>query len=209
MLPLFLRSPDLLSAIPMNAPLSSVRPPFRLARRLFVAASFALLVGVTAAASTGCVSRYGPGGATPGLFYSNVAYPNAVNPNMDFRIVFDREDIEILGPVTAESSSKWWFFLVSHGDSGFGTLMDEVRAMGGDGVMNLTIDTQYKNVFLFYARVTTRLTGTAYRYKRGPITTKGDAAADGRAATLESAARKGDGEPTGEAGEAGLMRGDL
>lgn len=117
----------------------------------------------------GCVSRIGPGGASPGLLFTNVAYPNAVNPNMEYRIVFERDDIDILGAVTAETSSTWWFFFLSYGDSGFGTLMDKVRAMGGDGVMNVTIDTQYKNVFLFYAKVTTRLTGTAYRYKRNHV----------------------------------------
>ena len=33
-------------------------------------------------------------------------------------------------------------------------------------VMNVTVDTQYKSYFLFYAKVTTKLSGLAYRYKR-------------------------------------------
>ncbi len=120
---------------------------------------------VAVALSTGC-ARIGPGGAAPGMVYSNVTYPNMVNPNMDFRITFDRDDIELLGPVHAEAESKWMFFVYSSGDSGYGALMDQARAMGADGVMNITVDTNFKWYLLFYARVTMKLTGQGYRYVR-------------------------------------------
>ena len=51
-------------------------------------AAFALLL------TTSC-ARIGPAGAAPALIYSNVTYPNILNPNMEYRIVFDREDIDI------------------------------------------------------------------------------------------------------------------
>lgn len=124
-----------------------------------------ITVAICLALSTGC-ARIGPGGAAPGMIYSNVTYPNMVNPNMDYRITFDRDDIELLGPVHAEAESKWVFFLYSSGDSGYGALMDQARAMGADGVMNITVDTNFKWYALVYARVTMKLTGQAYRYLR-------------------------------------------
>jgi len=85
---------------------------------------------------------------------------------MSYRILFDRNDIELLGKVEATSSSSWYFFFVSTGDSGYARLMEEALATGGDGVMNVTVDTRYKSYFLFYAKVTTKLSGMAYRYVR-------------------------------------------
>lgn len=113
----------------------------------------------------GC-ARIGPGGAAPGFIYSNVTYPNLLNPNMEYRIVFDREDIELLGVVEATAPSRWVAFVFSSGDSGYGELMKKARAMGADGVMNVTIDTNFQWYFLLYAKVTTKLTGVAYRYRR-------------------------------------------
>ena len=126
------------------------------------------LAGGLAAASTGCigVTNLGPGGATPGAFYTNVAYPNQLNPNMDYQIQFDRDDIELLGPVSVDAESSTYVYVVSLGDSGYGRLMDQVRSKGGDGVMNVTIDTDYTSIFFFYANVKTHLTGQAYKYKR-------------------------------------------
>ncbi len=117
---------------------------------------------------SGCVARIGPGAAAPGLFYSNVTYPNDLNPNMSYRINFERNDIEILGPVETLATSRWYFFMASAGDSGYAALLDEAREIGGDGVMNVTVDTSYKSIFLFYARVNMKLTGLAYRYVRSP-----------------------------------------
>ncbi|MBX3728007.1 MAG: hypothetical protein KF858_02385 [Candidatus Sumerlaeia bacterium] len=131
--------------------------------RHVVSALALLLMALTL---SGCVSRLGPGGAQPGLFYSDVTYPNELQPRMSHQIRFDRSDIELLESVHAEARSRWYFFVVSTGDSGYGRLMDQVRAQGGDGVMNVTIDTEYRNYFLFYATVRTKLSGVAYRYRR-------------------------------------------
>jgi hypothetical protein len=117
----------------------------------------------------GCVSgvaSLGPGGATPGLIYSGVTYPNMINPGMEYRINFDRSDIELLGPVEATASSVNILYFFAYGDSGYAPLMDQARAKNADGVMNLTVDTRYKNIFFFFTRVTTKLTGQAYRYTR-------------------------------------------
>ncbi len=127
---------------------------------------FLLILAIVPLALTGCVAQIGPGGAAPGLIVSNVTYPNELNPTMNHRIVFDRDDIEILQPVEAESVSKWYLFLWSTGDSGYANLMRQVKEIGGDGVMNVTVDTNYKSFLIFYAEVHTQLTGLAYRYKR-------------------------------------------
>lgn len=129
---------------------------------------FVLLAG--GILSSGC-ARIGPGGAAPGFIYSDVTYPNKLNPNMEYRIVFDREDIEILGPVESQSTSRWAAFVYSGGDSGYADLLEEARAMGADGVMNVTVDTNFQWYFILYAKVTTKLTGVAYRYVRTPAET--------------------------------------
>ncbi len=113
----------------------------------------------------GCAS-IGPGGAAPGFIFSDVTYPNILNPNMDYRITFERDDIELVGPVEAEAHSSWVLFLFSWGDSGYGSLMDNARSQGADGIMNLTVDTKFKWYMFAYAKITTRLTGMAYKYKR-------------------------------------------
>ena len=124
--------------------------------------------GLVLSMATGMVgcARFGPGGAAPGFIYSSVTYPNTLNPNMEYQIIFNYDDIEILGPVQATAASKWVAFVYSSGDSGYGSLMDQARAMGADGVMNVTIDTQFNWYGLVYAKVTTKLTGQAYRYRR-------------------------------------------
>jgi hypothetical protein len=127
---------------------------------------FLLTLLIVGFLSTGCVANIGPGGAAPGLIYSDVTYPNILNPGMEYRLNFDREDIEILGPVESRSYSRWYFFLVSIGDSGYSELMERAREQGGDGVMNVTIDTEYNSFLIVYAKVTTKLTGLAYRYRR-------------------------------------------
>lgn len=127
---------------------------------------FCSLLAMAAVGLAGCVAKIGPGGAAPGLIRSDVTYPNLLNPNMEYRIVFDRDDVEILGPVEVESSSKWFFFIWSTGDSGYASLMKQARDLGGDAVMNVTVDTNYKSILILYAKATTRLTGIAYRYRR-------------------------------------------
>ena len=125
-----------------------------------------LLLAVVAFTLTGCVARIGPGGAAPGWVYTNVTYPNKLNPGMNYRVNFERDDIEILGPVSVEAPSEWYFFVFAKGDSGFSELMEQVREQGGDGVMNVTVDTSYRNYLLFYAEITVEMSGIAYRYKR-------------------------------------------
>lgn len=164
-------------------------------RTRFLHAATLLLAGAACVFASGCganVARLGPGAASPGLFYANVTYPNSLNPNMSYEIRFERDDIELLGPVAAEGSSEWYFFFVSRGDSGYGTLMDQARLLGADGVMNVTIDTRYKSFFIFYSEIVTRLNAVAYRYKRSP----NEAAAAAQMAASQAAARQqGAGKP--------------
>lgn len=125
-----------------------------------------VMVLVIMVLGAGCVTNMGPGGASPGLIHSSVTYPNMLNPSMQYRITFDREDIELLGHIEAEATSHWAFLVSSWGDSGYAELLKKARSLGGDGVMNVTIDTKFNSYFIFYASVTTKLTGIAYRYRR-------------------------------------------
>ena len=126
----------------------------------------AVVMGVALGLSISGCARIGPGGAAPGFVYSDVTYPNVLNPNMEYRIVFDRDDIELLGDVTSTATSHWAAFVFSSGDSGYAELMRKAHEMGADGVMNVTVDTNFRWYLLVYARVTTKLTGVAYRYRR-------------------------------------------
>lgn len=131
---------------------------------------FCVLVLLTLS-STGCaIVRMGPGGVPPGSFFGNVTYPNELNPRMEHELRLTGEDINVIGPVDAEGTSHNVLGLASWGDSGFGVLLEEARERGGDGVMNVSVDTRFTRVGIlfidFYTGVTTKLCGVAYKYKR-------------------------------------------
>ncbi|MCX7011187.1 MAG: hypothetical protein NTW86_01235 [Candidatus Sumerlaeota bacterium] len=138
-----------------------------MAKRLLVCSSLCALL----LAGIGCVAgpriaNMGPGAAPSSVVATNVTHPNALNSNMDYKIVLGAEDIDFLGPITVETSSYNFLFLFSFGDSGYGKLVEMARQeLGADGVMNTTVDTRYVGVLGLYREVTTRLTGQAYRYK--------------------------------------------
>ncbi|MFP4058535.1 MAG: TRL domain-containing protein [Candidatus Brocadiia bacterium] len=128
----------------------------------------AIVLAVVPLLAGGCaqVVSLGPGGASPGLVITDTTYPNAVNPSMRYEIGFRPDDIELRGPVQATARSMNVLGIASWGDSGFGKLMDAARAQGADGVMNVTVDTQFKTVLFLYSEVVTKLTGQAYAYKK-------------------------------------------
>ncbi|MGF1572536.1 MAG: hypothetical protein ACFCU1_05635 [Sumerlaeia bacterium] len=126
---------------------------------------YSLLFSAFLLLQTGCAS-IGPGGAAPGFIYSDTTYPNDLNPNMQHQILFDRDDIELLGPVDASAKSTWIAFVYSGGDSGYAELMRQARAQGADGVMNVTVDTNFQWYFILFAKVTTKLSAQGYRYRR-------------------------------------------
>lgn len=128
-------------------------------------AAVCLIVSMLVVGCAGVMS-VGPGGASPGAIYTGTTYPNALNPSMEYQIAFDREDIELRGPVEAVGTSQNILGLFSSGDSGYGALMDAARARGADGVMNVTVDTQFETVLLVFTSVKTKLTGQAYSYKK-------------------------------------------
>lgn len=81
-----------------------------------------------------------------------------------FRI--DTDDFSILKTVTAEASSTNVLGLFGAGDSGYGKLFEQARAAGADDVINIKCDTRQQS-FLggFWTRATTKLTGTAIKWK--------------------------------------------
>lgn len=125
-----------------------------------------LLLALSGLCGCANISNLGPGGASPGIFYTNATYPNAFNPNMQYRINFDREDIELLDSVHETATSWSLLGVISWGDSGYGSVMDEARLLEADGVMNVTVDTQYMSVLGVFTAVTTKISGQAFRYRR-------------------------------------------
>ncbi|MBU0755497.1 MAG: hypothetical protein KJ645_10195 [Planctomycetes bacterium] len=119
----------------------------------------------------GGVVAYGPGGAPEGELFGDVTYPNILNPSTNHEIRFTNEDVEVIGAVDTEASSfSVLLGLISWGDSGYGSLVEQAKEMGGDGVMNLSVDTRYSRFgitrFLtLFGRVQSELQGVVYRYK--------------------------------------------
>jgi len=131
-----------------------------------------LVLGATmVTTSVGCTTMsMGPGAVRPGALFSNVTYPNYLNPGMEHEISFSGQDIEVIGPVKAEATSYNVLGIVSWGDGGYGELLDKAREAGGESVMNVTVDTRFVHVGLlwlyFYHSAQTELSGIAYKYRR-------------------------------------------
>lgn len=117
---------------------------------------------------SGCIgaTTFGPGGSLPGSLFNDINYPSALNPNTTHEINIERKDIDILGRVESMSESYTILGIIGQGDSGYGALLEQAKAKGADGVMNVHIDTQVQAyVFGAYLKITTTLTGTAYKYR--------------------------------------------
>ena len=116
----------------------------------------------------GCVTNMGPGGAAPGVLGGSVTYPNKMNDSMRHRVDFQKKDIDILGSVSAEGTSYGVLGMVSWGDSGYGELLKKAKTLGGEGVMNVTVDTNFTEILygVLYYSLTNKLNGVAYKYKK-------------------------------------------
>ncbi len=130
--------------------------------KLFTAIALLGLIGLT-----GCIgSTTFSGGSLPGSIVTDINYPSALNPSTNHEIEIGRDDIEIIGAVSATAESFTIVGIIGQGDSGYGKLLEAARAKGADGIMNVTIDTQIQAyVFGAYNKVVTTLSGTAYKYK--------------------------------------------
>ncbi len=80
----------------------------------------------------------------------------------------DREDFEIIGPVTAEAELKS-FVGFGFGDAGFELLWQEAVKMGADDLINIKWDVEYTNIlFVIFTRAKIRLYATAIKWKKQP-----------------------------------------
>ncbi|MBN2492352.1 MAG: hypothetical protein JXQ29_16005 [Planctomycetes bacterium] len=126
----------------------------------------ALLSTLVLAGCVMMVPTFGPGGAMPGMIVNDINYPSALNPSMSHEINIARSDIELKGWVESTSESMSILGVFGKGDSGYGKLLETARAQGADGIMNITIDTKVQAyVFGAYQKITTHLSGVAYKYK--------------------------------------------
>jgi len=89
-----------------------------------------------------------PGGVGHGVIVGDVTYPCFINSIT--HITLDTDDFEILETVTATTSST-----------------SILRAAGADDVINVKADTREQSILMgFWKRATTKLTGTAIRWKK-------------------------------------------
>jgi len=118
---------------------------------------------------TGCAGLMStsPSGVAPGGLFSDVNYPSYRESQT--RFTFTRDDLVILGSVTAKSESSCILGLVAQGDNGFGTLMKEAKMKypDCDGVINIQWDTQWNLICLgLVSKVTSTVEGIAIKIKR-------------------------------------------
>jgi|LGVC01.1.fsa_nt_gb hypothetical protein len=106
-----------------------------------------------------------PGGVGHGVIVGDVTYPCFINSIT--HITLDTDDFEILETVTATTSSTSILGLFGVGDNGYGKLFEKARAAGADDVINVKADTREQSILMgFWKRATTKLTGTAIRWKK-------------------------------------------
>ena len=106
-----------------------------------------------------------PMGVGHGTLIGDVTYPCFVNSETIVQL--DTDDFEIVQTVTAESSSTNILGIVGTGDNGYGKLFEKARSAGADDVINIKADTRTQSFLrVFYTRATTKLTGTAIRWKK-------------------------------------------
>ncbi len=106
-----------------------------------------------------------PVGVKHGTLVGNVTYPCFIG--MQTEIQLDSDDFEIIKTVTAETSSVNILGLVGTGDNGYGALFAKAQEAGADDVINIKADTKTKSFLrIFYKKATTKLTGTAIRWKK-------------------------------------------
>lgn len=106
-----------------------------------------------------------PGGVSRGILVGDVVYPSFVGGHTEFKI--NTDDFDILQTVTAQTSSSNVLGLFASGDNGYDALFQNALAVGADDVINIKVDTRRQSYLGgFFSRATTKLTGTAIRWKK-------------------------------------------
>ncbi|MBW2664607.1 MAG: hypothetical protein JRD93_22205 [Deltaproteobacteria bacterium] len=106
-----------------------------------------------------------PYGVSHGYLVGDITYPCFINSHTEIKL--DTDDFDIIETVTAETSSINVLGLFSSGDNGYGKLFEKAREAGADDVINIKADTRTESVLrVFWKRATTKLTGTAIRWKK-------------------------------------------
>jgi len=132
-----------------------------------------VLVGaILIMAGCGCFGPYPyntpPAGTSPIAVVSSVNYPSAQNAMTVYNL--NSSDIEILGPVEVSTSSMRILLLVSWGDNSYGELLKEAKEVypETEALINVYTDTDCTSVLfsVIYQKVTTRMTGTAIKFKK-------------------------------------------
>ncbi len=127
----------------------------------------ALLTTLAAVMLTGCAgwpASFGPSGTTPAIIYTDgQVYPAANTSSTVYNLTTD--DFEIKGTVMAQGEADNILGIISRGDNGYQSLLAEARAQGCDDVMNVRMDVTFSNIFVFYSKVNTTLTGQGVKWK--------------------------------------------
>ena len=96
-------------------------------------------------------------------FFRDIRTPLVTNKGTMFQL--NSDDFQILGTVEAEGELKSVLFLVAWGGEGFQILEEKAKKMGGDDLMNFSMDFHAWGVFLFYNTAKWKARGTVIKYR--------------------------------------------
>lgn len=130
-------------------------------RKCFIAIS---VLGAVLLSGCGTI-RLGAGAVPPTGIYTDTTYPS-IREVSTVRLDLTSADFTVLGTVSGVGESKSYFMMISSGDNGWGTLMQEakIKYPDFDTIINVVWDTQYKVVLPFYQRVRSKVSGVAIKY---------------------------------------------
>ena len=122
---------------------------------------------VASVATVGCAMMAGTNGpqhAYPGSITTGSTYASVDTVSTQYQ--FERKDFDILGDVSVFVESESLLGWMQSGDAGYGLLYKKAREkMNADDVINVRIDNEKNNFFVFTSNVKTHMHGTAIKWK--------------------------------------------
>ena len=99
-----------------------------------------------------------------GCIYLDIERVGRVQTGTVFEL--NSNDFEVLDRVTVTGTTTLWFGAVLTGGKGYQALLEEAKKIGGDEIMNYSIDVEHTAVLFFiYSRAKWKATGFAVKFK--------------------------------------------
>lgn len=98
------------------------------------------------------------------MVVNDVTYPTDYRSSTQFQL--RKADFKVVGPIKVSVVSTSMLGIISSGDVGYGTLMEEARKKYGkvDALIDIMVDTHYYKILSLYVRTETILSANAITY---------------------------------------------